>query len=267
MEQNITDDPGWIGLVDAVMSGWFLQESNELVRGFQVSALDNVLDFGCGKGESALFCAQRGAHVTIADIDAEKLAQAERRLQQSPARGYQSILMHNNNIPLPSGSITRVIAMEVLEHTHEPLLLLKELVRIGAPGAKYVISVPDRRGEEFQRAFAPAAYFAEPNHIQLFDMKSFAELINIAGLTVEQHTTHGFFWLMQLSLYWLTERAEGRELEGAALDRLAGPHHPLMHEWARLWHQILQLPDGDLLKKAFDSALPKGQCIIASKSA
>jgi len=265
MDNKITDDPRWAGLADAVMSGWFLQDSNELVRGFVVSAQDHVLDFGCGKGESALFCAQRGADITIADVDADTLALVEQRLRQSPARGFRSVLMRDSQIPLQDNSVTRVVAMDVLEHTREPLLLLKELVRVGAPGARYVISVPDRRGEEFQRTFAPSTYFDEPNHIQLFDIDAFAALVNTAGLVIEQHTTHGFFWLMHFCLYWLTERAEGRELEGAAMDRIAPPFHPLLQQWAQLWHQVLQLPDGELLKKAFDAALPKGQCIIATK--
>lgn len=267
MSNKIAEDPRWSGLLDGVMSGWFLQDSNELVRGFPVSAQDRVLDFGCGAGESSVFCAQRGAHITIADIDATKLSQVEQRLAQSAAGGFQSILMRDNTIALESASVTRIVAMDVLEHTHEPLLLLKELVRVGAPGAKYVISVPDKRGEEFQRAFAPATYFDEPNHIQVFDTTAFAQLVSAAGLQIESHTTHGFFWLMHFSLYWLTERAEGRELEGAAMDRIAPPYHPLLEQWARLWQQILRLPQGALLKQAFDAALPKGQCVIAVKPA
>jgi 2-polyprenyl-3-methyl-5-hydroxy-6-metoxy-1,4-benzoquinol methylase len=265
MSIKISEDPRWSGLLDGVMSGWFLQDSNELVRDFPVSAQDRVLDFGCGAGESSVFCAQRGAHITIADIDADKLARVQQRLAQSVAGSFRSILMRDNKIPLESGSMTRIIAMDVLEHTREPSILLDELVRVGAPGAKYVISVPDRRGEEFQRAFAPATYFEEPNHIQLFDTAAFARLIAASGLKIEAHTTHGFFWLMHFSLYWLTERAQGRELEGAAMDRIAEPYHPLLLQWATLWQQILRLPDGALLKQAFDATLPKGQCIIAVK--
>jgi ubiquinone/menaquinone biosynthesis C-methylase UbiE len=265
MQDSSRNDPPWVGLIDGVMSGWFLQKTDELVRGFHVSAQDHVLDFGCGGGESALFCAQRGAAITVADIDAGKLAHVGQRLRQSPARSIHSILMRDNVIPLQSNSVTRIIAMDVLEHTHDPAALLLELARVGTPGAKYVISVPDQRGEEFQRAFAPPTYFEEPNHIHVFDMARFAGLVTSAGLVIEQHTTHGFFWLMHYSLYWLTERAAGRELEGAAMDRIAPPYHPLLQQWARLWQQIIELPDGKLLKQAFDAALPKGQCIIASK--
>jgi len=262
-----TNDPRWVGLEDGVHSGWFLQDSNELVSGFHIGATDHVLDFGCGGGESAVFCGKRGAYISFADISQDKLDHVAGRLAQVPARGSNAILMHDNKIPLGDGSVTRVIAMDVLEHTREPLSLLRELVRVGAPGARYVISVPDARGEQFQRTFAPPTYFDEPNHIQVFDMAAFAELVQSAGLEIEHHTTHGFFWLMHFSLYWLTERAQGRELEGEAMARIAPPYHPLLEQWALLWHQIVGLPQGNLLKQAFDDALPKGQCIIASKPA
>lgn len=261
------NDPRWAGLEDGVLSGWFLQDSDELVRGFHISADDHVLDFGCGSGESSVFCARRGAYISFADISQTKLDRVAARLAQTPARGSNAILMHDNIIPLADASVTRVIAMDVLEHTREPMLLLRELVRVGAPGARYVISVPDARGEQFQRTFAPPTYFDEPNHIQVFDTAAFDELVCAAGLQVEQHTTHGFFWLMHFSLYWLTERAQGRELEGEAMERIAPPYDPLLQQWADLWHRILKLPHGHLLKQAFDQSLPKGQCIIASKPA
>ena len=38
------------GLFDAVQSGWYLGDSNELFKGFPISAEDCVLDIGCGAG-------------------------------------------------------------------------------------------------------------------------------------------------------------------------------------------------------------------------
>ncbi|CRO36601.1 hypothetical protein PAERUG_P12_London_17_VIM_2_11_09_04363 [Pseudomonas aeruginosa] len=39
-----------LGLRDAVLSGWFNQETDELFSGFPISAEDTVLDVGCGDG-------------------------------------------------------------------------------------------------------------------------------------------------------------------------------------------------------------------------
>jgi hypothetical protein len=96
-------------------------------------------------------------------------------------------------------------------------------------------------------------------------MASFDALVRDGGLEIEHHTTHGFFWLMHFGMYWLTERAQGRELAGEAMERIAPPYNPLLQQWAQLWHEIVNLPQGLLLKEAFDRALPKGQCIVARK--
>ncbi|MGV8495600.1 class I SAM-dependent methyltransferase, partial [Pseudomonas aeruginosa] len=54
-------DPYMLGLRDAVLSGWFNQETDELFSGFPISAEDTVLDVGCGDGGNVHFCAMRGA--------------------------------------------------------------------------------------------------------------------------------------------------------------------------------------------------------------
>ena len=44
------------GLLDAVKSGWFLQETGELLEGFAIAAADTVLDVGCGTGDLLAAC-------------------------------------------------------------------------------------------------------------------------------------------------------------------------------------------------------------------
>src|SRR4051812_7026284 len=84
-------DPMWVGLSDDVASGWYRQNSNELFRDFRIDADDVVLDVGCGSGGgSAKFCGQRGAHVICVDIDAEKVAEARKILEQTPARRIET---------------------------------------------------------------------------------------------------------------------------------------------------------------------------------
>jgi len=48
--QGIPDmnDPRWVGLIDAEQSGWFLNNSDEVFRGFHIAPSDYVLDVGCG---------------------------------------------------------------------------------------------------------------------------------------------------------------------------------------------------------------------------
>ena len=53
-------DPYMLGLRDAVLSGWFNQETDELFSGFPISAEDTVLDVGCGPGWASFDLAQIG---------------------------------------------------------------------------------------------------------------------------------------------------------------------------------------------------------------
>ena len=66
-------DPYMLGLHDAMLSGWFNQETGELFKGFPVSADDTLIDVGCGDGGNVQFCGRRGAKIIVADIDAAKV--------------------------------------------------------------------------------------------------------------------------------------------------------------------------------------------------
>lgn len=76
------------GLVDAVQRGWYLSDSNELLRGFQISSEDSVLDVGCGAGGATLFFANRRAKVAFTDLVAEKIDALRVKVAFTPAPVY-----------------------------------------------------------------------------------------------------------------------------------------------------------------------------------
>ena len=59
--ESSSPDSSLIGLYDAILSGWFQNDTNELFTGIPISADDVVLDAGCGEGGVVAFCARRGA--------------------------------------------------------------------------------------------------------------------------------------------------------------------------------------------------------------
>ena len=67
-------DPYMLGLHDAMLSGWFNQQTGELFSGFPVTPEDTLLDVGCGDGGNVHFCGMRGAktvsytHLTLPTI-------------------------------------------------------------------------------------------------------------------------------------------------------------------------------------------------------
>lgn len=250
------DDPpdrGLVTLRDARISGWFNRDTGELFPGFPVGSDDRVADVGCGDGGNLNFCALRGAEVVGVDIDADALADAGRRVAP---HGNDHVRFHTagvEQIPLESGWATRVVCTEVLEHVDDPTAAMAELVRVAAPGALLLITVPDEVGEGILQHVADPSYFQAPNHIRVFSRSGFAELVTSAGLQIVDHTTYGFFWTVWWSLFW-----------GAGVD-LDDARHPLLDEWTRLWRDMLGRPDGAALKTRLDEIAPKTQVIVARR--
>ena len=253
------------GLVDAVQSGWYLGQSNELFKGFAVSAEDSVLDIGCGAGGATLFCANRGAHVVFVDVVAEKIDSLRARVAQTPARQAEGFVSDGLPLPVADASMSRVIAMEVLEHVEDPAAFLAELTRAGKPGALYLLAVPDPVGEHIQKNFAPSYYFEHPNHIHIFEREQFGQLITDAGLEIVRRDAFGFFWTMWMFLYWTLAKHAGADLEGTSHDVVQPPYPPLLNDWAKLWMTVIQMPEAAPMKQALDQLLPKSQVIIARK--
>lgn len=262
--------PGYVdsrdcGLVDAVQSGWFQNHSDELFSGFPVGDQDVVLDVGCGAGGATLFCANRGAHVVFTDVVAEKIEALRAKLASTPARAIEGLVSDSMPLPLDNHYATRIIALEMLEHVEDPAAVLSELVRVGQPGALYLLAVPDAEGEKVQLDCAPVHYFRQPNHIHIFEREAFAKLVEDAGLVVERRSSYGFYWSMWMLIYWSQLRASGRELAGETHDVVHPPYSPLLDDWASLWHRLIQMPDFAPIKQHLDRLLPKSQVIVARK--
>ena len=253
------------GLVDAVKSGWYQAQSDELFKGFPVSAEDVVVDLGCGAGGATLFCANRGAAVTYIDINPQTIKSLAEKVSKTNAREQQGIVSSSYPLPLADNFASRIIAMEVIEHVDYPLETLKELERIGQPGALYLLSVPDALGEHVQKPIAPDNYYTKPNHIHIFERARFAEQVEQAGLTIIEHDTYGFFWTFWMLLHWTSMHANSEPSNDISHDAVQPPYYPLTNSWSALWHQFLQLPNADAVKRQLDNVLPKSQIILAQK--
>ncbi|MBH3341408.1 methyltransferase domain-containing protein [Pseudomonas mendocina] len=248
--EALSDD---FALVDACLSGWFNTETGELLKGFPILPEDRVLDVGCGEGPFTHFCAKMKAEVIFADIDPERVSAVERLLQDSPARALHPLVTDGNPLPLPDAHLDKIIAMEVLEHVDVPTDFMRELVRVGKPGAMYLLTVPDAASEGVQQQLAPAAHFMKPNHINVFSRDDFERLVLDAGLVIEQRNYYGFYWAVWWAFFWVCKKD------------LTAPDHPLLNSWARTWAALLKQPGGAQVKQALDNVMPKSQAIIARK--
>ncbi|MBF7728981.1 class I SAM-dependent methyltransferase [Pseudomonas sp. N040] len=241
------------GLKDIHMSGW-TQDTGELVTGFHIGPEDTVLDIGCSDGGYATFSARQGAAIILADVDAAKLDVARTRLEAIPARSLQTLVTDADPIPLPDASVSRIVAMEVLEHVDCPAQFMAELVRVARPGALFLLTAPDEAIEGVQKHIAPPSYFEKPNHIRIFKRGELEQLARDAGLQIVDRFSYGFYLAVWWSLYWACENQS-----------LSPPWHPLLEDWAKVWSRLLSLPEGLKIKAALDQVMPKSQVVIARK--
>ncbi|MHB8138225.1 MAG: class I SAM-dependent methyltransferase [Smithellaceae bacterium] len=258
-------DPRLCGLRDAVKRGWYQSETGELFTGFKITADDVVLDVGCGDGGATLFCARQGAHVIFSDVDKAKIRNLMERAKETEARKVEGFVSDTLPLPLPDEYATKILSMEMLEHTVEPEKIMAELVRVGKPGAQYLITVPDARSEMLQKPFAAPQYFTEPNHIQIFDKETFIQLVENSGLKVERYDSWGFYWTVYMSLFWLVGKNQPKCLDGTAGNLIGMAHHPVLQSWSNTWAGLMELNGSEKLMESFDQYLPKAQVIIARK--
>ncbi len=241
------------GLKDSQMCGWFLNDTNELFTGFDIKADHTVVDIGCGNGAHLKFCGKRGAALIGIDQNEEVLKDAVATLEATEARSVQVHLSAGIPLPLADGTADRIICNEVLEHVDDPESFIREVVRVGSSGAKFLLGVPDPVSEEVFREVAWPGYFEKPNHVRVFEREQFNDLVTEAGLIIEHKQYYGFYWSMWWFLLW--------GLDGDN----DGGDEPLLKSWAKTWDLLLKCGGGKKVKTALDKLAPKSQIIVARK--
>jgi SAM-dependent methyltransferase len=165
----------------------------------------------------------------------------------------QGVVSDANPLLLPDGVASKIISMEVLEHVDDPAQFLRELVRIGKPGAQYLLTVPDPVAEQLQVGLAPEVYFQKPNHVRIIQRDEFEKMVTDAGLVVERHEYCGFYWSVWWLFFWICKV----DLNNAS--------HPLLDNWAKTWEALMDTPNGEHVRRALNDLMPKSQVVIARK--
>lgn len=109
--------------------------SQEVLKGKEWTGLD-VLEVGCGTGETAHLLAEAGARVMACDYAEAAIAQARERFDhphlQFEVRSYQEV----------EGAYDVIIAQEVIEHTDDPQAFLESLSHHLRPDGELIITCP-----------------------------------------------------------------------------------------------------------------------------
>lgn len=224
--------------------------------GVDVTSADTVIDIGCGQGRVCEIAGSAGAAVLAVDINEDAVRHVTERMRNVPAKYFRGIVSSCNPVPVPSSICTVVVVQEVIEHVEHPQRFLQEIMRIGTPDARYVISVPDSISETIMGIVSPPSYFQFPNHIHVFKRDEFQAMLEGAGLVIEHATFGGFFW----SLWWFFHQS-------AALPGSPVTSEELTSAWQQTWDLFCRTPKIVEVQNALDMAIPKSQIYICRKAA
>ena len=137
-----------------------------------------LLDFGCGSGGYLRRMAALGWRVTGIDVCEHVVGIARDELGCDAVVGS---LPHPDVAP---GSFDVVTMWQSLEHVHNPIAILREVLRVLVPGGTVVIAVPNF--ESFSaRLFGEHWFGLElPRHLTHFTANTLREMLQVAGFDV-----------------------------------------------------------------------------------
>jgi len=92
----------------------------------------------------------------------------------------------------PDNYFDVVAASEILEHLHEPQVLLNEVARILRPGGLFWATTPFAKGLSYRLVGIEWSVVSPPEHIQLFSRKGMYEMLSKSGFSLVELKTYGF---------------------------------------------------------------------------
>lgn len=138
-----------------------------------------ILDVGCGNGRFLARMRELGWNPHGVEPDPEAAALARNRgFGDAVAIGYL------DDVPLQAGSFDVVTLRHVVEHSHDPVNLLRQCARLLCPGGRLVALTPNVKGLGHRIFHGSWGELDPPRHLCLFSPATLKRCVTEAGLRV-----------------------------------------------------------------------------------
>jgi len=159
---------------DKIRSGLFSNDVRD--KAYSVAKIEKdklAADIGCGTGFITRGLVKKGLRVIAVDQSEKMLHQLKKKTKNK--KMIDCRVGESNKLPINDNEVDYVFANMYLHHVEDPLVAIKEMVRILKPGGKIVITDLDKHDFDFLKT--------EQHDIWMgFDRKDIKNWFNEAGL-------------------------------------------------------------------------------------
>jgi SAM-dependent methyltransferase len=150
----------------------------------------DVLDIGCGAGQTLRHLRQNGAGFTAGCEYVPEVAQ--QAIERNVADEIHCLDIEVNALPFERGRFDCIIMSHVLEHLRDPWQALSRILPLLKPGGVFVGAIPNVRYYPVLRDLVWRGWFRyqdsgvlDRTHLRFFTRESIHSLLTDAGLQVE----------------------------------------------------------------------------------
>jgi SAM-dependent methyltransferase len=165
-------------LVDHPWHFWYLPH---------LRASDRVLDVGCGNGTFVVRAAQQCRRIVGMEYDPRNFAVAARMVREAGIANA-ALLAQDITAPFPfrDGTFDAVLFLDVIEHIHPRVAVLREIHRVLRDDGRLLVSAPNR-DTRWRRTLRDAGLFAysDPDHKIEYNREEFVAELRAGGFAVE----------------------------------------------------------------------------------
>jgi 2-polyprenyl-3-methyl-5-hydroxy-6-metoxy-1,4-benzoquinol methylase len=192
-----SDLPKWLRVSLNTFSklhpGWRDEKKNRVLY-VPFKENGSLLDVGCGAGNAMQILQDKGWKVTGTDFD-------EGAVENARKKGLDVHLGDLAEINFPSESFDTILCCNVIEHTHDPLGLIKECRRLLKKNGRLVMITNNSVSRGHKRFKEHWRGLEIPRHLQIFTSHSLEELSRQAGFinTKAKTCMQGIYYMWDAS--------------------------------------------------------------------